>query len=192
MSVGNVMSARVKVVLGVAVIVSAGMLTGCNDLYTKDGACVTCFKDPFGVVSVGPSTSSNAGSVNPVGSGVKVESAGNHVIPFTVKTDVDVAYIRMKKEFGFRTTDEIKAKYGDFAAGFKLKSDEFRYDVTPGVQYHMRMDIPHAGKSVVLDCVVEKVAPGKSNITLSYFLPAGADAKSYEASLKARVMKALG
>ncbi|PXF30420.1 hypothetical protein WH50_15225 [Pokkaliibacter plantistimulans] len=193
-SVG-VMTARVKAGMGVMVLASVGLLAGCNDLYTKDGSCVTCFKDPFGIVSVSSGTTTDSSGPRSIGLGAPNNapySEGRHVVSMAVNQDVDLVFIRMKREFGFQSPEELRAARGDLASRMRMQDAGWRYEATPGVTYHMRSDATVSGQDIVLDMVIDKLGSGKAALTMTYRNPAGANVSQLESALKARVKKALG
>ena len=159
----GVMTARVKAGMGVMVLASVGLLAGCNDLYTKDGSCVTCFKDPFGIVSVSSGTTTDSSGPRSIGLGAPNNapySEGRHVV--------------------------------SMASRMRMQDAGWRYEATSGVTYHMRSDATVSGQDIVLDMVIDKLGSGKAALTMTYRNPAGANVSQLESALKARVKKALG
>lgn len=83
---------------------------------------------------------------------------------FVYPVDVDVAYIRIKRAFGFKTTKEVSAE-SSFIAGLVEHGQlhRFRYEALPGVSYKMRNSIKPDFK-VVVQVELTKEAVNKTRI----------------------------
>jgi hypothetical protein len=112
-------------------------------------------------------------------------------VTFIVNKDIDIAYPRVLKAFGFKKWDK-KYHYG---SGIEICSLQKRFSESPGSHYLMRSHIKHAyGKEMPTNTIevdLSKEGPDKVRVQLSYYSGHTKDKAGYEASLKQRVLKAL-
>lgn len=91
-----------------------------------------------------------------------------------VPVDVDVAYVRYKRTFGFMTKNEIIRSRGvdpDDAAGWVSQVDSgFRHVVEPGVHYHMKdsIDLDTGYYIGWLSLELEKAGKNKTRVYVNY------------------------
>ena len=105
--------------------------------------------------------------------------------------NVDVAFLKIKKEFNYYTEQEIRQEWGSMAEA-KMQTFAYAYDATPSVYYHMRADRNHDGIQAIIDSQIEKQSDKESKITITYWLrDKSVNASQFGESLKNRTRKAL-
>lgn len=186
------------------------MVTGCSSnqhVYSENGKCVTCWNNPVtgkpinhdGKNNEEMKTVAKNDSINvPSDEQRKDVKYQNSEIPFkeykvsfSAPIEVDIAFLKLKKEFNYYTEQEIRQEWGSLA-NTKIQTFEYAYDATPSVFYHMRSDRQHAGVQVVIDTYVEKQSNRESKVTLTYWLNnPSVNPTTFGNSLKARAQKAL-
>jgi hypothetical protein len=112
-------------------------------------------------------------------------------LTFIVNKDIDIAYPRVMKAFGFTKWKAPK----HFVTNMPICLLEKRFSESPGSHYLMRSHIKHAyGKEMPTNTIevdLSKEGPDKVRVQLSYYSGHTNDKSGYEASLKQRVLKAL-
>lgn len=187
--------------LALAVIVS-----GCasnQHVYSSDGKCLTCWNNPITgnpinhdgqanreqpaeQTQVTESTNTQTTVIN-----TTTNKPTEHKVAFTVPVNVDVAFLKVKKEFNYYTDQEIRQEWGSMADA-KMQTFAYAYDATPSVYYHMRADRNHDGIQAIIDSQIEKQSDKESKITITYWLrDKSVNANQFGDSLKTRTRKAL-
>ena len=199
------LSALVLVILGLTV---GGCTVGKDGHTYVDGNCVTCLNNPLTGQAMnyektspdyvaGKNYAAEQRRIRLAQAGQDVATVPVHesIITFSVKKPVDIAYLRVKKEFGFYTLEE-RAKITPGPGGDSKKwlawNKGFQYDALPGVSYHLREYINHSHNGVrskVIDAVLETNGAG-TNIAFTYWVPKGQSA-AFGNSLKQRALRAL-
>ncbi|MEN8131241.1 MAG: hypothetical protein ABFS45_13820 [Pseudomonadota bacterium] len=115
---------------------------------------------------------------------------------FFYPLDVDTAYLRIKREFGFTSRQDYAANpamQGWIDNKFLL---HVRYEATPGVHYKMRNFIEHAygseESSNTIEVELSKDGANQVSIRVAYYSGNTNDPKGYEASLKQRIENTIG
>lgn len=112
--------------------------------------------------------------------------------PTCLTGNIDVAYVRLKKEFGYMTADERIARTPGASGDLNLikRQGGFEYVAQPGVYYLMRDKNGRTGKRVVQ---TELTTEGTNRYCVSYgFANKGlANPSAYSSKLKARVFSAI-
>ncbi len=169
-----------------AMIFGSIILTGCKGLVIKSGR-----------TSDQTSANTSAQKVN------KKRNTERSIQSFIVKKDVDVVFVKIKREFGFWTEQELRADFGPHQslAETKIGSDGFAYSEVPGVFYNMRKAIPNQGeenkkpgykKVHVIDVTIEKESATETKVSLIYWSKYdAAETAKYENWLKGKLEKAL-
>ncbi len=109
--------------------------------------------------------------------------------------DIDSTYVRLKKEFGFLSLDDLNHNelYRDTAATNVVL--HMRYEATPGVHYKMRNWVEHSyGNEEPYNTIqieLSKEGNDKVLIVVSYYSGNTHDSQGYEASLLNRIKQAL-
>jgi hypothetical protein len=156
--------------------------TGCaSDGHTYvGGKCITCWNDPITKEPINhdgkddlqqakPETLGNQNSTSAQNKKEDDTSPKMFVVSFTAPMDVDVAYIKLKKEFNYYSEQEIRQEWGNMA-GAKMQTFAYAYEATPTVYYRMRADRKHNGIFVIIDSQIEKLSNSSSKITISYWI----------------------
>lgn len=89
----------------------------------------------------------------------------------TAGVDVDTAYTRLKRTFGFRTLDEI-APEGDRRRDWIKLSKGYHHRMTPGVQYSMRERRDIDGENGIIQIDMDRDGTG-TYLDVTYY--AGGD-----------------
>ena len=186
-----------------AIVVLAMLFTGCSSnkhIYNSEGKCITCWNNPVTGEPINHDGNANQEQAaneqadNPSqneASPVNQNSPIEHEIAFSVPVDVDIAYLKIKKEFNYFSEQEIRQEWGSMASA-KMQTFAFAYEATPSVFYHMRADRQHDGVQVIIDNKLEKLSAQKSKITITYWLKdKNIDPVSFGTSLKRRARQAL-
>jgi hypothetical protein len=182
------------------------LLAGCSSnqhVYSANGKCVTCWNNPVTGKPINHDGEANKEVSPEIAAEEKAEQSPNvkyqnselpfkeYKVSFVAPVEVDLAFLKLKKEFNYYTEQEIRQEWGSLA-NTKIQTFEYAYDATPSVYYHMRSDRQHAGVQVVIDTYIEKQSNRESKITLTYWLNnPTVNPSSFGASLKARAQKAL-
>lgn len=182
------------------------IVTGCasnQHVYSSDGKCLTCWNNPVTgnpinhegntnqektaqESQVAQTTTSETTVVN-----ISVNKPTEHKIAFTVPVNVDLAFLKIKKEFNYQTEQEIRQEWGSMADA-KMQTFAYAYDATPSVYYHMRAHRNHDGVMAIIDSQIEKQSDKKSSITITYWLTdKSVNASQFGESLKNRTRRAL-
>lgn len=159
----------------IVAITSAAMITGCsstNHMYNADGKCLTCWNNPLTGKPINHDGSSNQqANSDPATATAEARQPitfEKHSTQFSVSKDVDVAFLKIKKEFGFRSEEEVRQEMGSMA-GMKLQAEDYRWYAVPHVTYSMgsARTVDGHRMNVVID--VEKQTDNQSMITVSYW-----------------------
>lgn len=230
-----------KAPLAVALAVA---LTGCvttqegnfSHVYTKDGKCLTCINNPItgeplnhdgpGIAPLGSEEHKAEVAAKKAGFDKAVDEQGGastivQKLIFTVPKPVDVAYLRIKREFNYYDLNQVKTEHGDMAWRV-LRDPNFAYEAMPSTFYKMRDFLPHnsyimADGSVLhnidglstsdkqrvsashkmrltVDTELMKESSKATSVTLRYWLPDGTSSHNTERigkELQARVFNAI-
>ena len=192
---------RINYAASIMAIVMSSLLTGCFGFATKgghtfiDGHCVTCLNNPVTGEAlnydqpVKPRQSARQSASN--GSTSRVASEKPYLEgggSFTVRTDVDTVYTRIKREFGFLTRKEWGRTYLYLDNGFV-------WEALPGVNYSMRLTVPHTFRGVKREHYIEfNIDKSGSGTDVSYRFWAQipkASLNAYSNSIKTRALRAI-
>ena len=196
-------------------------LTGCagNHLMTSDGECLTCFNNPLtgeGVNHEGsyePKEKNNANTqTSTLESGKKcvrteydspfhcdprIKMKRTHgQFEMEVPVDVDLAYARIKRQFKYKTKDEVKTESG-MAYEYILKTKSYKYAAAPGSYYTMKRDFAdykYNGELLftVIEVYIERLTDKTSVLSYQYtYADQSLPKSSYEKELKTKINKAL-
>ena len=182
------------------------IVSGCasnQHVYSSDGKCLTCWNNPITGKPInhdGKANQEQTAQESQVTQTTTTETTvvntttakpTEHKIAFTVPVNVDVAFLKIKKEFNYYTEQEIRQEWGSMAEA-KMQTFAYAYDATPSVYYHMRADRKHDGIQAIIDSQIEKQSDKESKITITYWLRDKAvNASQFGESLKNRTRKAL-
>lgn len=173
------------------------LLGGCSTgqhMYTSDGKCITCWNNPISGEAInheGQQSAEDQSTTSHKVETAKKNQPKEHSITFSVPVNVDVAYLKIKKELNYYTDREIRQEWGSMADA-KMQTFAYAYDATPSVHYHMRADRQHNGVQAIIDSKIEKSSERMSTITITYWLrDNNEDAEQFSSSLKNRISKAL-
>jgi len=173
---------KTKLVL-VTLLLSVGATSCATNEHTyANGDCVTCWNNPFTGEPINHNGDSDLKKAEPETLGNQTstteekykkrksdDSPKKYVVSFSAPVDVDVAYIKIKREFNYYSEQEIKQEWGSMA-GAKMQTWAYSYSATPSVYYHMRADRKHRGIYVVIDSQIEKQSSNRSKITITYWI----------------------
>jgi hypothetical protein len=185
-------------------------VSGCatdQHMYSADGKCITCWNNPItkkpinhdgSEQTLNKAQAQNAEAANRAVSGTpsRTMETGSqqyieHTTKFSVPSNVDIAFLKIKKEFNFYTEDEIRKEWGSLTA-VKLRSVDYAYDAVPSVFYHMRSEREHDTLMIVLDVKIEKQSDTASQIEVMYTLDgSGVNTDRLTASLERRIRAAI-
>ena len=182
------------------------IVSGCasnQHVYSSDGKCLTCWNNPITGKPInhdGEANQEQTAQQSQVTQTTTTETTvvntttakpTEHKIAFTVPVNVDVAFLKIKKEFNYYTEQEIRQEWGSMAEA-KMQTFAYAYDATPSVYYHMRADRNHDGIQAIIDSQIEKQSDKESKITITYWLrDKSVNASQFGESLKLRTRKAL-
>lgn len=182
------------------------IVSGCasnQHVYSSDGKCLTCWNNPITGKPInhdGEANQEQTAQESQVTQTTTTETTvvntttakpTEHKIAFTVPVNVDVAFLKIKKEFNYYTEQEIRQEWGSMAEA-KMQTFAYAYDATPSVYYHMRADRNHDGIQAIIDSQIEKQSDKESKITITYWLrDKSVNASQFGESLKNRTRKAL-
>lgn len=182
------------------------IVSGCasnQHVYSSDGKCLTCWNNPITGKPInhdGNANQEQTAQESQVTQTTTTETTvvntttakpTEHKIAFTVPVNVDVAFLKIKKEFNYYTEQEIRQEWGSMAEA-KMQTFAYAYDATPSVYYHMRADRNHDGIQAIIDSQIEKQSDKESKITITYWLRDNSvNASQFGESLKNRTRKAL-
>lgn len=176
-------------------------LTGCGTLdhiKTTDGKCLSCWNNPVTGEPINHDGSTNKAQKPEVAAGdttshqVKQIKYIEYKLEFSVPVNVDLAFLKIKKEFNYYTEQEIRQDWGSLAST-KLQTNSFAYDAVPSISYHMKGHRQHDGQQLNIDSMIKKETGSTSKLSVTYWLknPVRVDAKTFGRSLKKRYFKAL-
>ncbi|WP_444897096.1 hypothetical protein [Microbulbifer sp. SSSA005] len=182
------------------------IVSGCasnQHIYSSDGKCLTCWNNPVTGDPINhdgntrqqqaaqESQMEQTSTTDKTAVNTSANKPTNHKIAFTVPVNVDVVFMKIKREFEYQSTSEIQQEFGSLAST-KMQNFEYHYDIMPSMYYHMRDTRMHNGVITVIDFRVEKVADKESSIEITYWPQAkSVNAIHFGESLKDRTRKAL-
>lgn len=156
------------------------LLSGCTGgqhIYSQNGACLTCVNNPITGKPLNHDGTAPGSTVESQQVDAEVDesslddfkpksTSNEQKIAFSVPVDVDLAFVKIKRAYGYYTEQEIRQEWGNLTS-MKLKTFEYAYDATPSVYYHMRDAVEHEGVIHIIDHQIEKKTPGESQIILT-------------------------
>jgi len=164
------------------------------------GKCVTCWNNPLtnepvnhdGKENLRITESETLTNQSISNSENKINSYPSKFrFSFTVPINVDVAFIKLKKEFNYYSEQEIRQEWGGMASA-KMQTFAYAYSATPSVHYKMRANRQHQGVFAIIDSEIEMQENSKSKITISYWVnKKSVNYALYSESLKKRAQNAL-
>ena len=156
--------------------------TGCaSDGHTYvGGKCITCWNNPLTKEPINYDGKDDLQQAKPeilgnqTSASTQKKNEGDaypkkFVVSFNAPVNVDVAYIKLKKEFNYYSEQEIRQEWGSMASA-KMQTYAYAYDATPSVYYRMRANRKHRGIFVIIDSQIEKQSNSSSKITISYWI----------------------
>lgn len=195
-----------KISAFLSMMACATLMTGCatnQHVYSADGSCLTCWNNPITGKPInyeekkqenadqGAKVAESTPTPAPVTSTTKASKPTERKMSFTVPINVDIAYLKIKKEFSYQSSDEVRQEFGSLAST-KMASFEYHYDVMPSLFYHMRDTRRHDGIPAVIDSRIEKKSEKESEITVTYWLNnTSVNPDQFGQSLKSRFTQAL-
>jgi len=162
----------------------AATLTGCSttDHMMVGGKCVTCINNPLTGEPLNhdgslpgstykpsgqPSAQADSSDMSSTSSGTKTFT--EFTTSFSAPINVDVAFIRIKKEYEYLSEQEIRQEWGSLA-NTKMKTFAWAYDSAPSVYYHMRAHRQHGNALYVIDHNITKQNADTSEITITVWV----------------------
>jgi hypothetical protein len=185
---------------GLSLIATACVTTQGGHTYV-DGHCVTCLNNPitgqpynYEKSQAGNYRKTQTGSGNTrfvTTREVQTDEGVDHVHGsgrFYTPVDVDTAYGRIKREFGFLTRKE-------WAENYLRDYGVHRWETVPGVSYRMRWEVPHTfqGRQEVhyIEFYLYKNGRG-TDVTYQFWIPyPKSQIPAFSRSVKARAIRAL-
>lgn len=172
-----------------SLLVIAGFVLGVSGcatdqhVYSANGKCISCWNNPItgkpinhdGSPQVEKTDAAQDASVasdeatSSAGVIANTKGAKEYQTTFSAPVNVDIAFLKIKKEFNYYTEQEIRQEWGSLAT-MKMQTFEYAYDTSPSVYYHMRASRPHQGIYAIIDTRIEKKTNSTSQITLTYWL----------------------
>ena len=148
-----------------ALLLSSFALSGCESIQEIDRAAGELAKEMKAKQAEQARTARRSGAITYTRSRCEATSGTMLVRGL----DPDLAYLRLKRFFGFHTWAEAKHAYPSLDW---LKESNYMHDALPGVRYEMREGVTwpstaYGPVKVWLNLVVEK-APGGTRITWSH------------------------
>lgn len=188
-----------SIVVGVA---SLAALAGCaaQDHYYSNGACVTCFNNPFTgePLNYDPKQTPQQVASNAQGEAVDVQKLGAQTgsVDIDSRVDVDTAYARIRSAMYFRSPSDFDSP-DSLSSKMQMGDAAWKHDRTPGAYYDLgdygRQSIGNTQYSILQRVQIEKNGTG-SRIHYSW-APAGSqihyDGKAMESALTKRLKSAL-
>ena len=111
-----------------------------------------------------------------------------------LNSDIDTAYNRIKREFGFKTRAE-RIKADPRVKGWLKVTLDFRYQSTPGVHYLMRGYKKHSYKNEESPNTIQvelfKGGKNKVDVVVSFYSGNTTDITGYKQSIARRISKAV-
>lgn len=181
------------------------LVSGCasnQHVYSEDGQCLTCWNNPITGEPINHEGKANqdkpaqeAQATRSTTTQTTIANSNHkpteHKLAFSVPINVDVAFLKIKKEFNYYTEQEIRQEWGSMAEA-KMQTFAYAYDATPNVYYHMRADRNHDGTLAIIDSYIEKQSDKETKITITYWLrDESINSNQFSESLKKRTKKAL-
>ncbi len=125
-----------------------------------------------------------------------VEPEPMSAFEFTYPLDVDTAYLRIKREFGFLSREDLSRKPIVLNYMEEKRLFHLRYEATPGVHYKMRNFVAHPygneEPSNTIEVELSKEGADQVSIRVAYYSGNTKDPKGYEISLKQRLERTIG
>lgn len=187
----------------IALTITLGFTGGCatdKHFYTSDGKCLTCWNNPVTGEPINHDGSANEVTketaqetdVEKLRTESEVKNPVGHTVSFTVPVNVDLSFLKIKKEYNYYTEQETRQEWGSMANA-KMQTFAYSYDAMPSVYYQMRAARNHGNDRVVIEHKIEKVDSNKTDITLTYWLDnPKVNVAAFGKSLEKRTKKALG
>jgi hypothetical protein len=183
------------------------LLSGCTGgkhAYAQNGACLTCINNP----TTGKPLNHDGSAPNSAVKSRQTAAESNESraedlneprprsneekVTFSSPVAVNLAFVKIKREYGYFTEHEIRQELGSLAS-VKLKTFEHAYDATPSAYYHMRSSKKHEGANCIIDHQIEKKRAGESWIILTVWVDARSTISPSDAmkSIAVRTRKSL-
>jgi len=182
---------------------AAGCTTN-KHFYTADGQCITCWNNPLTGEPLNHSGTAEKKKTVSQTKGVtdQTKESSQHSrrtpkegyqVEFSVPVNVNLAFVRLKKEFNYYTEQEIRSEYGSQSmANAKIQTFSYAYDAVPSTYYHMRSYRKHDGYLMTIDSMITLQNSQESLITVTYWpRDFSLDPVEVGKSLKQRIHKAL-
>ena len=162
----------------------AATLTGCSttEHVLVGGKCVTCINNPLtgeplnhdgsipgSTYKPSDQTSARSDSSGTDSSSSAAKTFTEFSTSFSAPVNVDEAFIRIKKEYGYLSEQEIRQEWGSMA-NTKMQTFAWAYDSEPSVYYHMRAHRQHGDALYVIDHNITKQTAGASEITITVWV----------------------
>lgn len=161
-----------------------GLLAGCaggKHVYTPNGSCLTCINNPITGKPVNhdgsapgstmesrrSTTAGNQSSSDEIDTSKR--SFNEQKTTFSVPMDVDVAFIKVKREYGYLTEQEIRQEWGELTS-MKTGTFAYAFDATPSVYYRMRGAKNHKSAMYVIEHQIEKQSANQSQIIITVWV----------------------
>ena len=114
---------------------------------------------------------------------------------FSYPLDLDIAYLRIKREFGFKSREDFALNPPTQRAMDGNRFFHLRFEATPGVHYKMRNWVKHPYGSEESSNTIEvelfKDGANKVKVRVAYYSGNTLDAKGYVSSLRQRIERVL-
>lgn len=190
-------------ILFVTVLMAGCAVTTGKDGHTYvDGNCITCINNPLTGDAVNyKKTSEDYAKAEKFKVATGQSSGANDIpyeegrIKFSVRTNIDKAYLKIKREFGYKTKAERARGMGPQGERWLDLVDSYRYEALPGVSYRMREHTTHNYKgrndSQTIDAQLETNGAGTDIIITFWIKKPRLSLASFGNSLKSRVLNAL-
>lgn len=187
-----------------SIILFATLASGCagKHVYNSEGGCITCFNNPISGEPINHDGAANVHRAEKAAQAEQSTSTKNSKnkpqfhkefkVSFSVPVNVDVAFIKIKRDFNFYSDQEIKQEWGNLAET-KFKSKDYKWEAIPGVYYRARSLREHESDQMVIDITVEKNAADKSVVSITYWPrdPNLVNQKDLNKSLERRIKKTM-
>lgn len=162
----------------------AATMAGCatTDHVLVGGKCVTCINNPLTGEPLNHDGSIPGSTYKPSGqpsaqadsSTSSSNSDGRKTFTefttsFSAPVNVDVAFIKIKKEYEYYSEQEIRQEWGSMA-NTKMQTFAWAYDSEPSVYYHMRAGRQHGDAVYVIDHNITKQKADSSEITITVWV----------------------
>ena len=179
-------------------LLASGCTSSTGHMYSADGTCLTCWNNPLTGEAVnhdGGGKSANSGSTNKQKNEKKYRMPGKYqpyTLNLTSPVSVDIAFLKIKREFEFQTAEEIHHEWGDMAE-VKLGSSGFAFDSMPSIYYHMSAPRSVGGQRMNIEFLIEKRTETSSAMKVTYWPRSKSlSPEKIEQAIRNRISKALG